>query len=97
MVPEIKEETKAPKVREHKTFGKYEEVIVDWKQPHKNNLDIFVSINNYTATFKPDTAIELPKGIIQFLKEATYEEHYHDAKDNVHKTRPKRKYSIEKP
>ena len=97
---EIATETKineTPKVRKHKTFGEYKSVIVDWKQPHKGSVDIFVSVNDYTVTFKPDTEVSLPKDIITFIKEATYEEHFFNKETKLHETRPKRKYSVEQP
>ncbi len=83
------------KARVHKTLGEYKKVIVGWKQPNKVRLDIFVSINDYTITFKPDIEVEVPQKIIDFLKEATYEEHFFDETDKKHKSRPVRKYSVE--
>lgn len=88
-------DVKTPKVRKHKTLGDYRKVIVNWKQANKNNVEVFVGINNYTAQFKPDIEVELPEKVIKFLREATYEEHYFDEGDKKHKTRAKRKYTIE--
>lgn len=83
------------KVRKHKTLGEYKKVIVNWKQQHKNNVEIFVGINGYTAQFKPDIEVSIPEKVITFLKEQTYQEHYFDEKSKKHKSRPKRKYTIE--
>lgn len=93
MAEEQKQEVTKPRV--HKTLGEYKKVAVQWREAHKSGLDVFVSINNYTVTFKPETEVEIPVAVAKFLKEATYEEHYFNEKEKKHATRSKKKYLVE--
>lgn len=89
------EEQKASesKTKKHPRLGEYKKVLVDWKQPGKNGTSIFVSINKDTFEFHPDTEVELPQAIIDFLKAATYPKHVYEGKK--HTTKQVRKYSVE--
>jgi len=62
--------------RVHKQLGEYKKVIVHARDPKEGS--IFASINLYTVEFQPGEKIELPEKMIEFLKKASYIEHYYD-------------------
>jgi ribosomal protein S16 len=62
--------------RVHKQLGEYRKVIVHARNPKEGS--IFASINLYTVEFQPGEKIELPQKMIDFLKRASYIEHYYD-------------------
>ena len=90
------------KRKPHPTLGEYVKVIVYPTALAQKNTSIFASIGLYTAEFQPETEVELPKGIVTFLKEATVEEHYFDqngisanGNKGVHTSRAARKFIVE--
>ena len=62
----------------HPTHGKYFRCIVHPQGKYNQNGAIYVGINKYSATFNPRVPIKLPKGVIQFLKDATEAKHEFD-------------------
>ena len=62
--------------RIHPQLGEYKKVIVHSKDPKEGS--IFASINLYTVEFQPGEEIELPVKMINFLRKASYIEHYFD-------------------
>ena len=94
MAEPIKEETTIA-VKKHPVLGEYKKITVQWRESHKTGLEIYVGINGYGVQFKPETEVEVPAEVVDFLKEATYEEHYFDEKTKVHTTRSKKKYLVE--
>ena len=86
--------------RVHPQLGEYKKVIVHSRNPKEGS--IFASINLYTVEFQPGEKIELPKKMIEFLKKASYIEHYYDPQAisengnlGCHMTREVPRYIIE--
>lgn len=86
----------------HPVFGEYKKVIVYPTEESQKKTSVFVSVNLSTFEFQPETEIELPEGIIDFLKSATYVKHEFDAtaestNGNIgaHVAKQVRKYVIE--
>lgn len=73
-----KNETTVAKVKKHKTLGEYKSVIVYPTKYAQQNTSIFVSIGLYTTEFQPEIEVDLPQGIIDFLKSATAVRHVYD-------------------
>lgn len=88
-------------IRIHPSLGKYRKVIVHTRDPKEGS--IFASINLYTVEFQPEEKIELPIGMIKFLKQAHYLEHYYDPQAisengniGAHLTRKVPRYIVER-
>lgn len=88
--------------RIHPTLGTYRKVTVTPIEPMEQNTSIFVSINAYTAEFKPREMVELPTEIIKLLKSPRVPQHYYDSKAvsengniGAHMTRYVAKYVVE--
>ena len=64
------------KVRVHPVFGEYKKVIVHPRDPKDTSL--FFSINAYTVEFHAGDVVDLPKGMIKFIKSCYTLEHYFD-------------------
>ena len=93
---------KQSKTKVHPTLGEYRKCIVHLTKFAQQNTSIFVGINNSTFEFQHSIEIELPKGVISFLREATTTEHFYDAgaiSDNgnkgMHSSRSAKKYIVE--
>ena len=63
----------------HPVFGEYQRVIVYPTEDAQKKTSIFVSINLSTFEFQPETEVELPKGVIDFIKSATFIKSEYDA------------------
>lgn len=83
------------KVKKHPTLGEYVKVKVIYKQPNKETALVFCGINNYSADFKQDTEVEIPKEAANFLKAATYVHHFYDATLKKHSQEDRKKYLVE--
>lgn len=89
-------------VKVHPVFGEYKNVVVYPTEESQKKTSIFVSINLSTFEFQPEVEIELPQGVIDFLKTATFVKHRYDegaTSENgnigAHVTEHVRKYVIE--
>jgi len=65
-------------VRVHKTLGEYKKCVVHPTEASQQNTSIFASIGLYTVEFQPRVEVELPEGMIKFLKESTAVQHVYD-------------------
>lgn len=88
-------ENTAVKKRVHKLFGEYKKCKITYKQPGKEKVSIFASINSYTVECQQDTEVEIPSDIIDILKEATYTTYFYDEKEKKHNSREVKKYFVE--
>lgn len=86
----------------HPVFGEYKSVTVYPTEEAQKKTSIFVSINLSTFEFQPEVEVELPVGVIDFIKSATYVKHEFDAEaqsDNgnigSHVAKQVRKYVVE--
>ncbi len=86
----------------HKTFGEYKKCIVHLTAAAPKNSMAFASVNNYTVEITPEQEVELPIGIINFLKNSTLSEGYFDknaVSDNgnrgAHLTREVKRFIVE--
>jgi len=89
-------------VKKHKILGKYIKVRVHPTQNAQQNTSVFASIGLYTVEFQPHEEVELPIGIVKFLKSSFVPEHYYDPKSisengniGAHLTRSVPKYIVE--
>lgn len=89
-------------VKVHQVFGEYSKVVVYPTEETQKKTSIFVSINLSTFEFQPETEVELPKGVIDFLKSATFIKHEYDAEAvsengniGAHVAKYVRKYVVE--
>lgn len=88
--------------RYHATLGEYKKCIVHPTENSQQNTSVFCSIGLYTVEFQPRTEIDLPKVIIDFLKESSVAKHIFDPKAisangqmGAHITVPAPKYIVE--
>lgn len=86
----------------HPVFGEYSKVIVYPTEDAQKKTSIFVSINLSTFEFQPETEVELPKCVIDFIKSATFIKHEYDAEAvsengniGAHVAKHVRKYVVE--
>jgi len=86
----------------HQTFGEYKKVTVYPTEETQKKTSIFVSINLSTFEFQPEIEVELPIGVIDFIKSASYTKHEFDetavsANGNIgaHVAKQVRKYVVE--
>lgn len=85
----------APKVKKHKIFGEYKDCIISYKQPNKENVDVFASVNGYVLECKQDVKVSVPVDIIAHLKQSTYEKFAYCDKTKKDITVPMRKFTVE--
>ena len=88
-------ENTVTKPRVHKLFGEYKKCKVTYKQPGKEKISIFVAVNSYNLECQQDTVVEIPKDIIDVLKQATYTTYHFDDKEKKHYTKEATKYFVE--
>ena len=88
--------------RVHATLGEYKRCIVHPTEHSQQNTSIFCSIGLYTVEFQPRTEIDLPKVIIDFLRESSVAQHVYDPKAisengqvGAHITKEAPKYIVE--
>lgn len=88
--------TEVVKPRVHKVFGEYKKCKVSYKQPGKEKVSIFVSVNSYTLECQQDTEVEIPNDIIEnLLKDATYTAYKYNKEKNTHESYEVKKYFVE--
>ena len=88
--------------RVHATLGEYKRCIVHPTEHSQQNTSIFCSIGLYTVEFQPRTEIDLPKVVIDFLRESSVAQHVYDPKAisengqvGAHITKEAPKYIVE--
>ena len=91
----VTEKATVVKPRTHKLFGEYKKCKVTYKQPGKEKVSIFVSINAYNLECQQDTEVEIPEKVIDLLKEATYTTYHYNEKEKRHETKEATKYFVE--
>jgi len=100
----VKESHSASKIKDgkrvHKLLGEYRKVIVNARDPKDTSL--FFSIGLYTVEFRAGDTVELPAGMVKFIKSCYALEPYfdkHAISENgnvgVHTTREVPLYFIE--
>jgi len=89
-------------VKVHPVFGEYKKVTVYPTEEAQKKTSIFVSINLSTFEFQPEIEVELPVGVIDFIKSATYVKHEFDQTEEssngnigAHVAKQVRKYVVE--
>ena len=94
--------TKPVSVKVHKTFGEYKKCIIHPTKHAQGSTSVFISVNRFVYEAQPEIEIELPIGIINFLKNASVAEHYYDrtatsvnGNKGEHRTRYPKKYIVE--
>lgn len=92
---ETPEEKIVAKPKSHKVFGLYTKCSISYKQPNKENVDVFASVNTYVLECKQDVEVMVPIEIIKHLKAATYQKFVFDAKTKKDVAIPMKKYNVE--
>lgn len=89
-------------IKVHPVFGEYVKVTVYPTEEAQKKTSIFVSINLSTFEFQPEVEVELPTGVIDFIKSATYVKHEFDSTAEssngnlgAHVAKQVRKYVVE--
>jgi len=89
-------------IKSHPVFGEYKKVTVYPTEEAQKKTSIFVSINLSTFEFQPEIEVELPVGVIDFIKSSYYIKHEFDetavsANGNIgaHVEKQVRKYVVE--
>lgn len=91
----VEKTEKTEQTKKHKIFGEYVKCSISYKQPNKENVDVFASVNTYVLECKQDVPVSVPVEIVKHLKAATYQKFVYDVKSKKDVAIPMRKYNVE--